>query len=305
MRKIAALFLACALCAAGPALGRAEAVYRMTGRPHETLPEMTFTIEDTGERNEEDEHMLLLRVEAEDGGYGQEMRYPSLETVDGYVELARLDDVNFDGVLDLVLTHAQGASNGYVLVAPWLPEAGRFSEPVEGIRLCNYVLYPQQRHILSTEKDGAASYRHQSYAWVGGTLTLLSEGVMERVESSGRMRERLVKYDGDGAVRVCWDDEYPSDWYIRVWEERWRVMESAMIDGAQRPTAAVDNVDWVNLRKQDSKDSPSLARLDAGTTVDILAEGCGEDGGWVRVLAQIDGQSLTGYIWHSFLRRLN
>ena len=71
----------------------------------------------------------------------------------------------------------------------------------------------------------------------------------------------------------------------------------------------VDNVDWVNLRQLDSKDSPSLAKLDRGASVQVLATGCGEDGGWVLVQVptehssdddrEVDG--MTGYIWHSYL----
>lgn len=71
----------------------------------------------------------------------------------------------------------------------------------------------------------------------------------------------------------------------------------------------VANVDWVNLRQLDSKGSPSLAKLNRGSSVQVLATGCGEDGGWVLVYVHGDGTSdddrevegMTGYIWHSYL----
>lgn len=305
MKRVLWLLLACALCAAGIGKGRADEAYRMTGKPHETLPEMTFTIVDTGRLNAQEEHVLHLSIQG--GSYEQEMLYPSYETVGG-LELARLDDVDFDGYLDLVLTHAQGASNFYVLFAPWLPEEGRFSEPVRDVRLCNYVLYPQQKVILSSEKDGAASYCHRAYGWAGGQLTLLGEGIMENDSRSDRMRERVVKHFGGGQMWVCWDDDYPVAWYdgsARVWDERSQVMQAVLVGHTENRRAVVDRVDWVNLRKQDTKASESVARLDAGTQVLILADGCGEDGGWIRVLAEQDGRSLTGYIWHSYLRRLD
>lgn len=73
-------------------------------------------------------------------------------------------------------------------------------------------------------------------------------------------------------------------------------------------------MDWVHLRKQDSKASPSLAKLKAGERVTLLADDCGAEDGWVRVLYDLGENqgltpdeydtgryTLTGYIWHSFL----
>lgn len=79
------------------------------------------------------------------------------------------------------------------------------------------------------------------------------------------------------------------------------------------PWLQVTNVDWVNLRKQDSKASPSLAKLYAGQEVELLVDACGSENGWVRVLYHCDAtgskeefdgifrEAMTGYIWHSFL----
>ncbi|MDD5898011.1 MAG: SH3 domain-containing protein [Clostridia bacterium] len=81
----------------------------------------------------------------------------------------------------------------------------------------------------------------------------------------------------------------------------------------QLPWLQVANVNWVNLRKQDSKASPSLAQLYAGQKVELLVDACGSEDGWVRVLyhcgatgskEEYDGiirEEMTGYIWHSFL----
>ena len=79
------------------------------------------------------------------------------------------------------------------------------------------------------------------------------------------------------------------------------------------PWMRVANVNWVNLRKQDSKASPSLAQIDAGKGVELLVDACGPEDGWVRVLyhcgaagsgEESDGiirEEMTGYIWHSYL----
>ena len=219
--------------------------------------------------------------------------------------LARLEDVNFDGYLDLVLAHALGASNWFTIFAPWLPGEGRFAEPIQDIRFCNHVLYPEQRIILSTEKDGAVSYHDKVYSWNGGQLTLMGESVMS--SSPTQMRERVVKYYSDGATWVCWDDEYPIAWYdgdSRVWNERREVAMAMLLGRTRAYRAKVANVDWVNLRQQDSKQSKSIAKLTEGTEVEILSYGRGEDQGWIRVLVDQDGKSLTGYIWKTYLEEI-
>lgn len=283
-------------------------VYRMTGRPHKSLPKMQFTFEDTGRINAEDEHILNLSISAQDDTYRQEIVYASRETADRSLGLARLEDVNFDGYLDLVLAHALGASNWYAIFAPWLPEEGRFDEPIQDVRFCNHVLYPEQRIILSTEKDGAMSYYDKTYGWVGGKLTLMGASIMENSSSTEMMKERVVKYFSDGAVWVCWDDEYPIAWYdgnSRVWNERRETAMAMLIHGTRGHFAKVANVDWVNLRRQDSKQSESIAKLTAGTEVEILSYGCGEDRGWIRVMVEQEGKSLTGYIWKTYLQEIN
>lgn len=61
----------------------------------------------------------------------------------------------------------------------------------------------------------------------------------------------------------------------------------------------VANVEWVNVREQPDKQSPSIAQLDKGTLV--YPEGEAVDG-WQPVSVHFaDGYSFTGYIWHSFL----
>ena len=284
-----------------------DGVYRMTGRPHKSLPKMQFIFEDTGRINDQDEHVMKLDVRAEDGTYQQEIEYASWENGEMSLGLARLEDVNFDGYLDLVLAHALGASNWFTIFAPWLPGEGRFAEPIRDVRFCNYVLYPDERIILSSEKDGAASYHDKAYSWIGGQLTLMGESVVENTSSHDQMRERVVKYFSDGTEWVCWDDEYPIAWYdgdSRVWNERRDTALAMLIHGTRGHRARVANVDWVNLRQQDSKQSKAIAKLTEGTEVEILSYGCGEDQGWIRVLVDQDGKSLTGYIWKTYLEEI-
>ena len=285
----ALMMLLCAAAEAEPA-ARAE------------LPGLKLAFEAMDE--EDGEYTLRLSVQREH--QVQEIIYHTWEDADASAAMVCLEDVNFDGYPDLVLPHALGSSNMFCIVAPWLPDEARFADPIEDIRLCNYTLHPEEACILSVEKDGAASYLFRSYVWTGGHLTLMDECVIER-EADGNIHERAMSYFSDGAMPVVWDETYPAAWYMdaRVWNERYDVLQEWMryVHRARR-YAKVVNVSWVHLRKQDSKASPSLAKLDEGTSVQVLREGCGEDGGWVRVYIAPETweeTGLTGYIWHSFL----
>jgi len=290
--------------------GLTDGAHRMTGRPHKSLPMMDFTFTDTGERSADDEHIMRVLIEARDGGFAQSFTYPTHENGSG-MTLARLADVNFDGYLDLQLVHAMGASNEFSIFSLWLPEEGRFQEDVDSeLRFCNYTLDGETKTLRSMEKDGAASYHTRLYAWTNGTEpTLLGESETYSTGDPSTIGERVISRARDGRVEYSWDETYPADWYTtsRVWNERSDAMDAVLLHGTRGHRAVVANVDWVNLRRQDSKQSPSIARLDAGTEVEILAYGCGEDRGWVRVVVR-DGetrQGRTGYIWKTYLREIN
>lgn len=65
----------------------------------------------------------------------------------------------------------------------------------------------------------------------------------------------------------------------------------------------VANVDWVNVREKPDKQSASIAQLDKGMLV--YPEGEAVDG-WQPVSVRFaDGGSFTGYIWHSYLQRVD
>lgn len=126
----------------------------------------------------------------------------------------------------------------------------------------------------------------------------------------GWVGERLTAVAPDGTRTVCWDQLYPADWYgeERVQNERGEVLRRATEEGLleSAPEVRVVNAEWVNLRQRDSKASPALAAIDESDSVYILRERCGEDSGWTRVyvVPGDGGPSLTGYIWFSFLEKV-
>ena len=314
MAGMVAMLLACTGVEA-----MAQEAYEMRGTIAPGMPEMTFTVTDTGERPEDGamrENLLALQITASDSGFSQTLTYAASISTDSPA-VAELVDFNFDGYRDLALCVGLG-NNAYSIMALWNAEEGRFDAPYQELELGNYVLYPEHHAIFTYEKDGALYYRMTLYGWEGtsaSSLVLDAQGGTYDTGDGGKTVGEQLVLEGTSVWR-CWDMQYPADWYTneRVFTERYNVLSGCItggrIDGSEARFARVANVDWVNLRREDRKSSPSLARLDAGTTVWILAEGCGEDGGWVRVLTEMETEaeggrfvSQTGYIWHSFLKR--
>lgn len=317
-----ALLAAVILCA-----GNARAEYRRTDTIHDSLPRIEICVTDTGECDEAYERQNLLRVEivSEDQSIMQEISYRSSETADheGAASLARLQDVNFDGYQDLMLLTAQGARNVFYAVSVFNPEERCF-EPVlrthawntenkafdrtetTQLELCNEVLYPEQKLIASAVADGYRYLNEIIYQWEG-RYSLVPVSVVSVYDAGDGKIGELLEMHATG-IRRCWDVQYPENWYYgeqNVIDERRQSYRLLTIgDGQTDPVfMKVANVDWVNLRRQDSKSSPSLAKLTKGTEVQVLMEDCGTDGGWTRVYVwpQKDETGLTGYIWHSYL----
>lgn len=322
MKRLVILLLA--LLAAAPAL--ADAAYR--GKGHPSLPEMVIRVEDAGEAEGDPDRPNLLRVhiDAEDGSLSQTLDYHSLERADddGAAALVMLRDVNFDGYQDLLLLAAQGASNVFQAVALWDAEAGEFQAVLQAspwnaeehaflrearqLELCNFVLDEGERMVFSSVADGYRFRTEIAYAWEG-TYNLERKAVLDVYDAGEGMIGEMLNLYATQVLR-CWDEAYPEAWYYgsdRVMAERTHAVNTMILGGgAEDPPQFMEvaNVSWVNLRRQDSKDSPSLARLNAGTSVQVLQTGCGEDGGWVRVWLPADSleeAGLTGYIWHRYL----
>ena len=299
------------------------------------LPALSFAVTDTGRGSGSDlrPHLLAVEITSADGAFTQTVTWASNETpeYDGVVAFVRLVDYNFDGFKDLQLLTAAGARNVFYAVALWDVERGCFREVTTHCRhlpggeieqeitqaeFCNPVFYPDKLnpgfgYIYSVEEDGYRWRTEYVYGWEAsyGLATCWVASVYDA--GDGLIGESLEQW---GTGLCCWWNQvYPEDWYYgegnasakRTEARRLLMLGRGTVDGYWMQVA---NVDWVNLRQQDSKDSPSLAQLDRDTWVQVLATGCGEDGGWVLVLLHADSSSddreldgMTGYIWHSYL----
>ncbi|MBP3657026.1 MAG: hypothetical protein J6K32_10060 [Clostridia bacterium] len=68
------------------------------------------------------------------------------------------------------------------------------------------------------------------------------------------------------------------------------------------PKAKVVNADWVNIRREGTKESPAIAEAKAGELVYVISENNGFENGWSHVLRICEDEPpVVGYIWWSFL----
>lgn len=327
MRKIVvSLLVTCLLLSVDFISIAEEASFEMNGKIHESIPDIHVKISRMSTDETRERHYgLLVHIRYADG-HVQEFGYESNEApvTPCIVPQARLEDLNFDGYSDLVLLVAEGASNVYQTVAIWNNDKQAFippetdcrwrrerrcwSDPVQ-LELCNYILYPEQKVIISWESDGPASLRLTAYFWE--SRYGFSQGaVFERYEiNENTFGEDLQLFYGTQSMH-CWNDHYQIKAFDspEVYNERIHSAQRLLVNGfSNLETMYVTNVNWVNLRQAPDKSSKSLAHLVAGTAVNVLATDCGVDKGWIRVVLWTDDPTdsesigMTGYIWHSYL----
>ena len=312
-----------------------------TGRIREGTPPLTVSVKQEGDFDHDARHpySLVAHVTSADGTLTQEIAWQSNETPnrERAAALVRLVDYNFDGYADLQLLTAQGARNVFYVFALWNPEAGRFDDVMLGgerlpgggkcaaahpLEVCNPIFRPESAAILSIEEDGWR-YRTETVIYWESPRSQYQKVIASVYDAGDGLIGESLDLWGTGLIRM-WDQVYPESWYYGTDGEGAsgpRADAISLFTRGERNSEArwaqVANVDWVNLRQLDSKASASLARLDHGTEVQVLREGCGVDGGWVLVWVDnaalglptggadmyqdtlVDG--MTGYIWHSFL----
>ena len=296
-------------------------------------PTVDLIIADTGRRNAPEsrhENILSVEITVRETGQTQRFDYDGTETpaTDSMNCLAWLQDINFDGYGDLMLCTARGASDEFSVFCLWNPETGRFddiethcafdleteraSAQVTPLELVNYTLHKgsyDSGYVISHDKDGAACYTQFVYRWEGNGRTPELTQVHD-VSSVSRtlIRDRVFLFFSQG--EKVWDHVYPEEWYYGATEpyRTFKAAADSLWQGGGRVSKHVANVDWVNLRERDSKQSESLARLDRGVEVQVLKENCAD--GWTLVLwdtgkpmegAWFNTKMELGYIWHSFL----
>lgn len=155
---------------------------------------------------------MIFRLIAPDNG--QSVYFTSAEIRPAVYQ----QDVNGDGAMDLVVTTARGVSNEF---AAFFVRTGDTYEYVQVPQLenglCNYLLYPQQKLVLSYANNGAAGAHHDTalFRWEGNTLRLLrrchgeeaveyheQNGVMVYTTDPQQLKLTVWDYTGDGVNGV-------------------------------------------------------------------------------------------------------
>ena len=338
MSKIWMILLTICLVMFGVANAESTAaVYEKTINVHDSLPPYLIRITDTGEdtADMDSDNILLVEVYSGNGEQLQSFTYFSNESpeYDGAAAFVMEKDLNFDGYNDLMLLSGAGAQNVCHAFSlwdvveqqfrpvywdcVWLREEARFSDEAVQIELCNLEIFPEQRMLLSSDPDGFY-YTREIFYQFDAPYYLAPKYIWDVYHAGdGMIGETMV--ESMTQLQFLWDEQYSEEWYygqegIGVSAERRKAVHEAALSGADKKRMRVADVDWVNLRKQDSKASPSLVKINEGENVTVLVDACGPENGWVRVLYSLGEHhtlsqdeldtgrtTLTGYIWHSFL----
>ena len=301
-------------------------------------PIYDLVLSDTGARRSVDalrELVLRVTLTARDGSLSQTFEFDSSLAPEMRPEgpLVWMDDLNLDGYDDLMLCTARGASNVFSIFCLWDPKENRFDPPMIQspfdpeterwgdpvlLELVNYEIEAEivtagrtirPLLLISNENDGADAHTQRTYLWEdrdrgGRSLSLYS--VFDVYDAGkDRVGERMFRFMSQG--EKLWDQQYPRAWYdgTRAHQDHREAVDTLLED--RTTILSVAHPSWVHLRERDSNASRSLARVDAGTQVRALKEGCAD--GWTLVLydtheVQDDffgTKTMLGYIWHSFL----
>lgn len=156
---------------------------------------------------------------------GQEIMYTSMSD-DEYVYA---EDVNFDGVDDLVALTMLGASNcGYTFFVS-TPDGYQLVMTDE--MMYNYQLLPGQQAVMTDLDEGwaGALCRMAVYVWDGYELRLVRTAVSEADETREKLRMSVTDLTGAEPF-IVWQAEVPAlaEDAVRVEIEN---MRKALIDG--------------------------------------------------------------------------
>lgn len=125
---------------------------------------------------------------------GQELFFVAMEPEPFVIE----EDVNFDGVPDLVVTTVRGASNFFCEFFIRVGDQYSMVEhPFMDYGFCNHTLYPEQGVVVSHTNDGYAGALHEThlYRWDGDSLVLLRRAVSDSLENwvfDGQTRTQTI-----------------------------------------------------------------------------------------------------------------
>ncbi len=157
----------------------------------------------------------------------------------------KMEDVNFDGVDDLVITTIIGATNFYTEFFVW--DGDKYvmaSHTGAQYGLCNYTLYKESGLVLSSQNNGMAGalFERHLFRWEGTNLTLVRSAVSEEYSTVTFDADRFTTVTDQSRVRIVlrdftqniYEGDVLSDQTITLYEftsERFAAEEAALFEG--------------------------------------------------------------------------
>ena len=134
--------------------------------------------------------------------------------------MLKMEDVNFDGHEDVVITIIRGASNFFAEFFVW--DNGQYvyvRHPGEDSALCNYQLYPEYGLVHSGANNGYAGDLHEDvlFRWEGTKLEAIRRAVSE---------EHCVMTDTPEVFSLTYDNR---TLHVRVWDYSLNVNEGELV----------------------------------------------------------------------------
>ncbi len=117
----------------------------------------------------------------------------------------RDEDVNFDGVGDVVVTTITGASNFYCEFFVWHGNEYVFADHGGAeYGLCNYELYPEKRLVLSAQNNGYAGalFAWHLFRWEGAALKLVRSAVSTEYSTTEYKDSMITTVTDTQKIRV-------------------------------------------------------------------------------------------------------
>lgn len=131
-------------------------------------------------------------------------------------ERVTMEDVNFDGIDDVVVLTANGASNAFSEFYVW--DGAQYALAMRNqspdIGLANYALCPELGLVVSHASNGLAGLLHETniYRWDGTNLILLRSAVADYEHTSLFEGSRFTSIDNYDAVHMrVYEAEYGGD----------------------------------------------------------------------------------------------
>jgi len=154
-----------------------------------------------------------------DAPNGQRLYFTSIEKK----PVIKMEDVNFDGVADIVVFTAMGASNHFCEFFVCDDGQYRMAEH-DGAEhgLCNYHLMPEKGLVVTQANNGSAGALHDHciFRWDGGNLRLIRRAVSKELTETDWQQDRYTTITYLQKLRVTIRD-YTGDEYEGkvIWEE--------------------------------------------------------------------------------------